>query len=64
MKFSDLFVPRWQHSNPEVRIKAISRITDISLLTQISEKDEEESVRQTAEHRLAELQTEKVTVDT
>ena len=64
MKFSDLFVPRWQHSNPEVRIKAIDRITDISLLTQISEKDEEERVRQTAEARLAELQTEKVTVRT
>ena len=33
MKFQDIFVPRWQHSNPEVRIKALQRIKDKSLIT-------------------------------
>ena len=32
MKFQDIFVPRWQHSNPEVRIKAVNRLKDKSLL--------------------------------
>ena len=32
MKFSDIFVPRWQNSNPEVRKKALERIKDIKLL--------------------------------
>jgi len=52
MKFSDFFVPRWQHSNPEVRKAAIARIDDAKLLLQISEKDEDAAVRELASQRL------------
>lgn len=45
MKFSDLFVPKWQNSNPEVRKKAIEKMKDITLLEQIAEKDEDMGVR-------------------
>ena len=63
MKFQDIFVPRWQHSNPEVRIKALQRIKDKSLLMQIIEKDEDEMVRMAARDRLAEMAEEKVKVE-
>jgi hypothetical protein len=55
VKLSDLFVPRWQHSNPEVRKKAIQKMTDVSLLAQISEKDEDAGVREAAESLLVTL---------
>lgn len=48
MKFQDLFVPRWQHSNPEVRKKAVTRMKDKKLLQQISEQDEDPMVRDIA----------------
>ena len=48
MKLSDFFVPRWQHSNPEVRKKAIAKMKDISLLKQIAEKDTDSGVRELA----------------
>ncbi|MDJ0666212.1 MAG: hypothetical protein QNJ61_03015 [Desulfobacterales bacterium] len=63
MKFQDIFVPRWQHSNPEVRIKAVNRMKDKSLLLQIAEKDEDEMVIMAARDRLAELGEEKVRVE-
>jgi hypothetical protein len=56
MRFSDLFVPRWQNSNPQVRIKAIGRLKDIKLLAQIVEKDEDIEVREAASERLDALQ--------
>jgi hypothetical protein len=56
MRFSDLFVPRWQNSNPQIRIKAISRLKDIRLLGQIAEKDEDIEVREAASERLDALQ--------
>ena len=62
MKFSDFFVPRWQHSNPEVRIKAIHRLQDQSLLAQIVQKDPDERVRESASTRLQELKGEQVRV--
>lgn len=63
MKFQDIFVPRWQHSNPDVRQKAVMRIKDPALLRQIIEKDDDEMVRLAANDRLAVLESEKVTVD-
>ena len=63
MKFQDIFVPRWQHSNPEVRIKAVNRMKDKSLLMQIVEKDDDEMVCMAARERLAELGEEKVKVE-
>lgn len=56
MKFSDIFVPRWQNSNPEVRKRAIERLKDIKLLEQIAEKDEDPGVCQSAVSRLQSLQ--------
>jgi hypothetical protein len=64
MKFQDIFVPRWQHSNPEVRIKAVNRMSDQALLNQIVEKDEDEMVCMAARERLRELTQEKVRVET
>ena len=58
MKFQDLFLPRWQHSNPEIRRNAIAQLKDSKLLAQIAEKDPDETVRNTAADRLSELQPE------
>ena len=63
MKFQDFFVPRWQHSHPDVRRKAVMRIADPTLLHRISEADDDEMVRLAAKERLAVLSGEKVTVD-
>ena len=63
MKFQDIFVPRWQHSNPDVRQKAVLRIKDPKLLRQIIENDDDEMVRLAANDRLAVLDSEKVTVE-
>ena len=60
MKFGDLFLPKIARSDPEVRKKAISEETDIVLLKQVSEKDEDPEVRQFALERLESL-TVKVT---
>jgi hypothetical protein len=56
MKFSDIFVPRWQNSNPDVRKKAIERIKDIKLLEQIAENDEDPGVCEAAQLRLNSIQ--------
>jgi hypothetical protein len=56
MKFSDIFVPRWQNSNAEIRKQAVNRLKDIKLLEQIAEKDEDASVCQAARLRLESFQ--------
>ncbi|MCB2149147.1 MAG: hypothetical protein KQI81_21885 [Deltaproteobacteria bacterium] len=56
MKFSDIFVPRWQNSNPDVRKRAVERLKDIKLLEQIAEKDEDSGVCQAAMIRLENIQ--------
>jgi hypothetical protein len=56
MKFSDIFVPRWQNSNPDVRKKAIGRLKDIKLLEQIAVNDENPGVCEAARLRLDSLQ--------
>ena len=56
MKFSDIFVPRWQNSNPDVRRQALERIKDIKLLEQIAENDADPIVCQEAKIRLESLQ--------
>ena len=58
MKFQDLFVPRWQNSNPVVRAKAVAGIKDPRLLEQIAHNDASENVRKMAQARLATLQEE------
>lgn len=56
MKFADIFVPRWQNSNPDVRRRAIERIKDVKLLEQIAGKDEDAGVCRAARLRLESLQ--------
>jgi hypothetical protein len=56
MKFSDIFVPRWQNSNPEVRKRAVERLKDLKLLEQIAGMDENPEVCQAARLRLDMLQ--------
>jgi len=63
MRFQDFFVPRWQHSNPDVRQRAVTRVNDPALLRQIIEKDDDEMVRLAAQERLEALDSEKITVD-
>ncbi len=55
MRFSDFFVPKYLHSNPKVRIKFISNTTDVNLLEQMIEKDEDDSVVMAARDRLQAL---------
>lgn len=52
MKFSDIFVPRYMNSDPDIRLKAVSRLADPKVLKQMSEKDEDERVRKAAAQRL------------
>lgn len=61
MRFQDFFVPRWQHSNPEVRRNAIQRLSDARLLAQISQQDDDEMVRMAARDRRMELEGEQIT---
>lgn len=58
MNIKDLFVPRYLHSNPDVRLKFVEHSKDIKLLLQISEKDADEGVRKAAAERAHELQGE------
>lgn len=62
MKFSDIFVPRWQNSNPEVRKRALERINDIKLLEQIAEKDSDSGVCHAARLRVESLQVKETVV--
>ncbi len=51
MKFSDLFVPKYLHSNPDVRLKLVAKTADINLLEQMAKKDENADVRRSAAER-------------
>lgn len=51
MKFSDLFVPKYIHSDPNVRMKFVNKTTDVYLLEQMSEKDGDAKVRKAAAER-------------
>lgn len=55
MHFSDFFVPKYLHSNPKVRIKFINTTTDVKLLEQMTQKDEDDSVVKAARQRLEAL---------
>jgi len=57
MKFQDLFVPRWQHSNPGIRKKAVAKLKDKKLLRQIAEQDDDPLVRETAQAILNQIHT-------
>ena len=48
MALSDLFKPKWKHSDPSVRLQTIENISDQSVLAFIAKNDTEQSVRYTA----------------
>jgi hypothetical protein len=62
MKIRDLFVPRWDHSDPMVRKKAVEKMNNVDLIRQIAERDEHPMVRDTATALLNRLTGEKVEV--
>ncbi|MCG6930934.1 MAG: hypothetical protein LJE64_10310 [Desulfofustis sp.] len=51
MKFKDLFVPRYIHSDPQVRLNFVKNSNDAKLLKQMSEKDQDAQVRGAAAER-------------
>lgn len=51
VKFKDLFVPRYLHSDPEVRLNFVMNSNDAKLLAQMAEKDGDEKVRKAAAER-------------
>ena len=51
MKFSDLFVPKYLHSNPDVRLKLIAKTGDLNLVEQMAQKDKDAVVRRAAADR-------------
>ena len=57
MKFRDLFVAKYLHSDPEVRLKFVMSSNDAKLLRQMSEKDSDEKVRRAAAERADTLMT-------
>jgi hypothetical protein len=57
MNFKDLFVPRYLHSNPDVRLKFVENSADVHLLKQMTEKDPAAVVREAAVARVERLQT-------
>jgi hypothetical protein len=62
MKLRDLFVPRWKHSDPMVRKKAVEKMVDIELIRQIAQRDEHPMVRDTAIAALKRLTGEQIRV--
>jgi hypothetical protein len=56
MKLKDIFVPRYLHSDPNVRLKFVQKSQDAKLLQQMSEKDTDVTVRKTAAERAQKLQ--------
>jgi len=56
MKISAWFIPKYLHSNSDVRLKFAERTNDASLLEQMSEKDKDARVHEAAANRARTLQ--------
>ena len=54
MGFTDLFKPKWKHSNPEVRLEAVRALDDdeAALLATIARQDTDARVRRIAVKRI------------
>lgn len=52
-KLKDPFLPKWKHSNPEVRIQAINNILDIETLTSITTNDPDSRVINRAKQQIS-----------
>jgi hypothetical protein len=51
MNFKDLFVPKYLHSDPKVRMKFVNSSEDWRLLQQMGDKDADSAVRKAAAER-------------
>lgn len=60
-RFTDLFVPRHMHKNPEYRKEGAAMLTDTTVLAKMAEIDIDQGVRETAAKRLSELKNMKGT---
>jgi hypothetical protein len=56
MKFRDFFVPKYLHSDPDVRMKFVEKSDDAHLLKQMSKKDKSDAVRKAAAARAGKLE--------
>jgi hypothetical protein len=54
-RWSDLFVSRYMHSNPEYRKEGAELLSDVTILKKMVEIDVDQGVRAAAAKRLAEL---------
>lgn len=52
-RFTDLFVPRHMHKNPEYRKEGVEMLKDTAVLSKMAEIDVDEGVRQAAAKRLS-----------
>ncbi len=52
MGILDLFRPKWKNSNASIRIEAVQKLTDESILTQMALSDEERKVRWAATDKI------------
>ncbi|MBL7221379.1 MAG: hypothetical protein ISS69_14800 [Phycisphaerae bacterium] len=55
MALFDFLKPKWQHSNPEVRIAGIATLSDEAIISGLGESDPDKSVRTAALQRLDEI---------
>lgn len=58
-RWSDLFVSRYMHSNPEYRKEGAALLKDVAILEQMVKIDVDQGVREAAAKRLAELNASK-----
>lgn len=56
MKLKDLFVPRYLHSDPQVRMQVARNSNDKKLLQSIAEQDKDAEVRRVAAERVEMLE--------
>jgi hypothetical protein len=52
MSLKDWIVPKYLHSNPEVRMKFVSNSSDARILKEVSESDSDDSIRKAALARI------------
>ena len=57
MKIGDFFLPKIARSDPKVRMAAVRKESNVGVLKQVSEKDEDPEVRRAALEQLEALET-------
>lgn len=48
MGLVNLFRPKWQHTDPKVRIAALKNVRDLQILSELAENDDDHAVREAA----------------